>query len=534
MVMGPGGLFSTQAQGPVGPPGPAGPSGSPGFVNAATPAALGAAAAGLLDGQPGYVIAPTLRWYKLSRSDTQVPNGQSIVAAAGGGNWLVEPTVGDSSWLRQTAWGINPSTGSDSNVGSVASPLATFGEWMRRLSIMSIITPALLSMSVTIVGDLPTTDPINAEFWLGPATEIDIIFTPTIQGVASTFTSVTAKNRTAPGTQWSVGDATAPFAGTAGFMIKDSTAPATAWIDVVSDPTSAAITEPMVPAATGGSPVTALALRAITNGDAYTIQRPAQATFVSLRVHGAALSTQFPSLRFFGMWSVTAPTLPTITTDGCVYLLFNECRFDNAPQIAGLDGSFAPIKFQNCYAAGGSQSSGISQINFFGGVSKAAHFFNGAGVLGVWDGDHILRAIVQPANGATAQFGNVASLNQARVFGCQGPSVRVRHAVGFYGSSIMWGNPTNYGLAGQGSGGLRVFYPNGSIATVFGQLPQTGTLSFPPPTTTQAPVYNPAIAVWAVAPAAGMTLANLAATIAGGGYGGSAFDPVTASSFGPH
>lgn len=60
------------------------------------------------------------------------------------GTYLREP-IADVSWRAQTAWGIDTATGSDENVGTIASPLRTMEEFLTRLPAISRDTTATIA-----------------------------------------------------------------------------------------------------------------------------------------------------------------------------------------------------------------------------------------------------------------------------------------------------------------------------------------------------------------------------------------------------
>lgn len=76
-------------------------------------------------------------WHR-NRFSLLASDGITVLPAIGGGNWerIVSTTAPD--WCSQASWGVDPVLGDDENVGTPASPLATFAELDRRLSVGAI------------------------------------------------------------------------------------------------------------------------------------------------------------------------------------------------------------------------------------------------------------------------------------------------------------------------------------------------------------------------------------------------------------
>lgn len=150
----------------------------------------------------------------LDRTSTQPVDGITVVATLSGvGRWLRLP-IAHPSWLSQATWFIDPAAGDDENVGSTAAAaLKTHAELTRRWStdfstvvgIDSAVIKPIKLITVTLLGSLPASDPINLKVSLGPNTLLAYVGTPTPVRVG-TFTAVTVKNRTT-NTPWEVADA---------------------------------------------------------------------------------------------------------------------------------------------------------------------------------------------------------------------------------------------------------------------------------------------------------------------------------------
>ena len=139
--------------------------------------------------------------FKLDRSSALTPDGITIIAAVGGGNWL---RMGQPSlrWLRQGTWHFSQATGNDENDGlTTGTALANHAELARRFAQRPIQTGMILTFDDAthvedIVIDWIVQRP-NFMFYFGTRTVIG----------SGTFTSVTPYN--------------AP-AGTAGIMVDTS------------------------------------------------------------------------------------------------------------------------------------------------------------------------------------------------------------------------------------------------------------------------------------------------------------------------
>jgi len=92
--------------------------------------------AALSSASSGYIwINSLLCFWKRNTSSSLTPDGITVIAAVGGGNWEREISTTAPDWLSQATWYIDPSTGNDENIGSATAPLATFAELNRRLSV---------------------------------------------------------------------------------------------------------------------------------------------------------------------------------------------------------------------------------------------------------------------------------------------------------------------------------------------------------------------------------------------------------------
>ena len=98
-------------------------------------------------------VESLLCYWHLNATSALAPDGITVIAAATAGNWerIVETTAPD--WLAEAAWVIDPALGDDENEGDAASPLATFDELNRRLSVGSIQQDTVVTVVAGAVCD---------------------------------------------------------------------------------------------------------------------------------------------------------------------------------------------------------------------------------------------------------------------------------------------------------------------------------------------------------------------------------------------
>ncbi len=147
-------------------------------VDLAALAALGASTPNLC-----WVESLKCYWHR-DLASVLAPDGITVVAALGGGNWeRIVPTT-SLDWLSQAAWAIDPVGGDDENNGGPGAPLATTAELDRRLSVGPIAQHTLVLIAPT--GPLPVIDFTidTAEF------TFSIVGVPTVvhTGVVTTYT----------------------------------------------------------------------------------------------------------------------------------------------------------------------------------------------------------------------------------------------------------------------------------------------------------------------------------------------------------
>ncbi len=196
------------AQGITPPAIPGGTSG--GFPNVTNLTALGAinwATNGLAEGYQYYVQTQRSFWI-LAQTSTETVNGNTVIAATGGGRWLRNKSFAHPSWLVVNNWYIDATNGNDENDGQAAvsgannvGPLKTYAELAMRwnggnIRPTQIVVnyPTVTYCRVYIRTSLPDTDPVYGACHLG--TNACLWFVGQVETVlyTGTFSSVTARN----------------------------------------------------------------------------------------------------------------------------------------------------------------------------------------------------------------------------------------------------------------------------------------------------------------------------------------------------
>jgi hypothetical protein len=121
-----------------------------------------------------------------------IPDGATVVASLYGNGGVWQRITFGVSFLGQNAWFVDPTNGNDASSGKTsATAIRTLAELARR---WGIVTNINVPTTVTILGSVSATDPLNLEVRLYPGGKLTFVGTTTV--VASgTFTAVTAINR---------------------------------------------------------------------------------------------------------------------------------------------------------------------------------------------------------------------------------------------------------------------------------------------------------------------------------------------------
>lgn len=110
-------------------------------------------------------VRTVLRYYRLDKASVLAPDGITVIAAVGGGNWIAEPRV-DRTWDDQPVWFINAATGNDENNGATGpTAIKTWAEYVRRTGEDRFI--AGRNVITTLQGAFPVTDPVHQNVRIG-------------------------------------------------------------------------------------------------------------------------------------------------------------------------------------------------------------------------------------------------------------------------------------------------------------------------------------------------------------------------------
>jgi hypothetical protein len=213
--------------------------------------------ADFLVGSQTYVKA-TDSYYKFKPADTSVPDGSTVVAGKGGGNWLLISTITGGPTQPQTQATVfidpqntggsgipNTNTASDTNDGtSISKAFASGQRYMRQFGTVSpvISQPTVVSL----LSDQQPTDVWLSSPHLVGSGKLTVNGTLVQQGTA-TIGTFTARNRVA-GTRNTItaqGQGGAFWTPFVGMLVNDTTA--NAWFRIHADNGSATatITEPL-------------------------------------------------------------------------------------------------------------------------------------------------------------------------------------------------------------------------------------------------------------------------------------------------
>lgn len=136
----------------------------------------------LADGTSRYVQTYRDR-FDLDKTTTRTAVADVVLAASGGtGWWWVRRIDPDPTWSTQLAWTINPSTGSDENLGNGSFPLKTRAEFFRRMKNATLSSTVTVTVTASLDPSDTYTSKVNTTFsaqlaWVGVPT---LLFTGTV------------------------------------------------------------------------------------------------------------------------------------------------------------------------------------------------------------------------------------------------------------------------------------------------------------------------------------------------------------------
>lgn len=318
------------------------------FVNGSALSAQ--SSVGMVPGQTAYVQSFGAYW-SYQPTSTLTPDGSTVLAASGGGNWLRGPTAIAEQAIAQALWVVdsqNPAA-SDENTGlSPSSPLMHVAEIYRRYGSK---TPSLAqSTTIQCLSNTNASDPIDfvptligGGAWTLKGTLAQVgaatigIFTAKNHAVGSKNT-ITAQGQS--GAFWT------PFVGA---TVRDTTSGAQFFIDADLGSATAAISEPVA------TPLSQIpSLITISNGDSLVIFNP-----TVIYVKRAAVGA-FGNSGGVGL-SISQSTIAAESSCYFGNCSFNECVF-TAPEVLS---EFTSNTFNSCYFTPASAFQGPG--NFYAG-----------------------------------------------------------------------------------------------------------------------------------------------------------------------
>lgn len=260
-----------------------------------------------------------------------------------GSNWVPDFTFRTST---QTTWSVDTGAGSDANVGTAASPLATYAEFFRRWSTL-IVDASVATIAVTFIGDPPAGTPLilDGATFLGP----------TVVTVSGTMTQTDSGSITAAYQVWNGNVAGAD--GQRGMMTdaaQDFTASVLRRIRMTSGAANGSVSNVMslgpgavvTTAHTGQFCSTTPATTNPANGDTYVIETP-DVTFNGWSIHSYGnASFVIRDLEFVA--AAPAGFCGSDVRDRNTQLLFFGCRFSSAAAALAINGRdrFAGCSFE--------------------------------------------------------------------------------------------------------------------------------------------------------------------------------------------
>ncbi len=284
-------------------------------------------------------------------------------------NWVQISGAAGSTWLTQTGWFVNPSTGIDTNTGTAATqgagnigPLQTLTEFFRRVG--ANFGNINVAMICSIAGNIPSADAVRTAIAFGPSGSLLLIGT----GATTLYTSVAgftgstnisrATNAAPTITDTAFPANYATFIAT-GVRIRATTgASAGAVCTPIKDLTgkSLRITNPNTPTPSSGT--FGQTAKTLAIGDQFVVEQLTSIASIAVQIMGDVDSITppliFQDLTFTARPQITSPSmlsatafygcsLPAIrTTPGAIALI--NCQIVSTTW-AGLPGSLTTILF---------------------------------------------------------------------------------------------------------------------------------------------------------------------------------------------
>lgn len=433
---------------------------------------------------------------------------------------------------------IDPVLGNDANSGSPASPIRTHRELVQRTFgspqeglgigrpnnylISTVIAPIKL-IAVNIIGDLPADDPIDLNVTLDSNTLLAYVGTPVTIRTGTLTTGTVQKNR-ATNTPQQLEDTVTPFtAADIGRRITITSGPNAgqfAWGASVAAGilrTSSFSTPTMTPFPD------ALIQQGLTtgpgavSGETYIVE---ELSTVSLRAVQARSPASGPAVvTSFGFANLNfrndGPTnLQLITLHvNSPFAVFKSCKWTGSMN-SELSGILRPV-FLNCCTQGPQSLVIRSTALIRGGLCIGGTTVRGTGVSR-FDDDFMVQSGSFQAQSVGVSLGTVCvfdSLSEGIGIGAAF-TTSVSNTTQFAGTHLLWGS-------GNVGAGVKLYGGSNALNYVSVVPSITGTAGdFNLAGATQSRAWDEATSAYT--PLLNNTWVNLAATIAGGGFGGNA------------
>jgi hypothetical protein len=474
--------------------------------------------------------------FRLDKTSTLALTSATVLATdTGVGRW-VRLGIPNLAWQTQATWFVNPGGGgNDENTGlTVGVPLATVGEWMRRVG--SSGNPGVSAngfigqdTTITLLDNIPASDPFRVTVTLGVGAHLFIVGTPSnlYTSPPAGFTAVTSQAR-ATQTPGNVTDPAVPtgtwtgagFIGAAGLskrirVTSGASTGAVAWPVLDTGAGSVRVSQWVIPTTPLVPPVNFIPAEVtVAPGDHFVVEDLTTIADLYVSPHQNDPSdhvTAFDSIVFANIRLLVAASQSqtVIATQGPTVLFLAS---DTGSPLIGPGN----ISFTACNMPAASLTNGAALWTVIACAVRTTILAQQAGFVTI-DGDTLAQGVLglRVRLGSSCRIGTLAvfsSPNQGVLLESDG---QLRTGTLFYGADLLWGTGnTTRGLTVQSGG--RFFYVTTPTITGGGDFSLGGSASVRPYDNTAG----------ASAAAVATTWANLVAATPGG-FGTHAIDPVT-------
>lgn len=379
------------------------------------------------------IFVETVRdWFTVDKTSALTADGITVLTPASGpGQYRRAIGRQHPSWSVQTAWFIDPTSGSDENTGLTSGvPIKTNAELQRRWGSKVIFD---VIPTITYMGAAPITDEMNFNIMVRDG---GLIFksTPTVTR-SGTFSAITALNR---GTQtpWAITDGTFDFTGSVNSQIwipSGARAGARAWVAKAVSAGVARTSQFFIQPTTDGTtvPVTPQI------GDAYEVRTLPQVYVGTVNFESSASANiaSFLDLRLTGS-RTGGSSLPAGAIMGIPYQGPNAigCFMDNLV-------INSPLYGVSCRWASGIITS-PGKVYVIGGLVTGSGIGIAEGGVAYIDWDVLVQGAT---NGIFMNMGAEARVGSIGAFDCTGTVMVVNDACKAIMSHVLSGTTLFYG-----------------------------------------------------------------------------------------